>query len=125
MFENILNKLSENRFFIGVMVMFVTLGGRSIITELSEQQVDILNDTRFKKIVIFCAFFTATRDLKCAFILTIVFVLIVKELFGGDIFFMNKQKEMKERDKKKYDTITNDKKIDQIIFELNQMKNVY
>lgn len=125
MFENVLNKLSENRFFIGVMVMFVTLGGRSIITELSEQQVDILNDTRFKKFVIFCAFFTATRDLKCAFVLTVVFVLIVKELFGGDIFFMNKQKEMKEREKKKYDTITNDKKIDQIIFELNQMKNVY
>lgn len=125
MFENILNKLSENRFFIGVMVMFVTLGGRSIITELSEQQVDILNDTKFKKFVIFCAFFTATRDLKCAFVLTVVFVLIVKELFGGDIFFMNKQKEMKEKEKKKYDTITNDKKIDQIIFELNQMKNVY
>lgn len=125
MFENVLNKLSENRFFIGVMVMFVTLGGRSIITELSEQQVDILNDTKFKKFVIFCAFFTATRDLKCAFVLTVVFVLIVKELFGGDIFFMNKQKEMKEREKKKYDTITNDKKIDQIIFELNQMKNVY
>jgi hypothetical protein len=125
MFENVLNKLSENRFFIGVMVMFVTLGGRSIITELSEQQVDILNDVRFKKFVIFCAFFTATRDLKCAFVLTVVFVLIVKELFGGDIFFMNKQKEMEEREKKKYDTITNDKKIDQIIFELNQMKNVY
>ena len=47
------------------------------------------------------------------------------ELFGGDIFFMNKQKEMKERENKKYNTITNDKKIDQIIFELNQMKNVY
>jgi|SaaInlStandDraft_2_1057019.scaffolds.fasta_scaffold365665_1 hypothetical protein len=125
MFENILNKLSENRFFVGVMVMFVTLGGRSIITELSEQQVDILNDSRFKKFVIFCAFFTATRDLKCSFILTVVFVLIVKELFGGDIFFMNKQKEMKERENKKYNTITNDKKIDQIIFELNQMKNVY
>ena len=125
MFENVLNKLSENRFFIGVMVMFVTLGGRSIITELSEQQVDILNYVRFKKFVIFCAFFTATRDLKCAFVLTVVFVLIVKELFGGDIFFMNKQKEMEEREKKKYDTITNDKKIDQIIFELNQMKNVY
>ena len=125
MFENILNNLSENRFFIGLMVMFVTLGGRSIITELSEQQLEIINDSRFKKFIIFCAFFTATRDLKCAFVLTVVFVLIVKELFGGDIFFMNKQKEMKEREKKKYDTIINDKKIDQIIFELNQMKNVY
>ena len=117
-----LNKVSENRFFIGLMVMFVTLGGRSIITELSEQQIDILNDSKFKKFIIFCAFFTATRDLKCSFILTILFVLIVKELFSGDIFFMNKQKEINE---KKYDTITNDKKIDKIIFELNQMKNVY
>jgi hypothetical protein len=125
MFENIINNLSENRFFIGLMVMFVTLGGRTIITELSEQQQQIINDPKFKKFIIFCAFFTATRDLKCAFVLTIIFVLIVKELFSGDIFFMNKQKEMKEREKEKYNTITNDKKIDQIIFELNQMKNVY
>lgn len=123
MFSNIINQLNENRFFIGVMVMFVTIGGRFIISELSEQQREIINNSNVKKFLVFCAFFTATRDLKCAFILTILFILIVTELFSGDVFFINKQKEMKED--KKYDTITNDKKIDQIIFELNQMKNVY
>ena len=122
MFENMINNLSDNRFFIGIMVMFVTIGGRFIITELSDQQRKIIDNPKFKKIFIFCAFFTATRDLKCAFVLTILFVLIVNELFGGDLFFMNKQKEMNE---KKYDTITNDKKIDMIINELNMMKNVY
>tara|TARA_Y100001958_G_C21217935_1_gene543314 strand:+ start:427 stop:798 length:372 start_codon:yes stop_codon:yes gene_type:complete len=123
MFENIINQLNDNRFFIGIMVMFVTIGGRFIINELSEQQRQLINDPNIKKVFIFCAFFTATRDLKCAFVLTILFILIVTELFSGDIFFMDKEKEMKEG--KKYDTITNDKKIDQIIFELNQMKNVY
>lgn len=118
MFENILNKLSENRFFIGFMMMFVTLGGRYIITELNEQQMVILNDPKFKKFIIFCAFFTATRDLQCSFVLTVFFVLIVKELFSGDEMFS-------EKENKKYNTITNDKKIDKIILELNQMKNIY
>lgn len=123
MFENMINQLNENRFFIGMMVMFVTIGGRFIINELSEQQRSLINDPNVKKFFIFCAFFTATRDLKCAFVLTILFILIVTELFSGDIFFMEKEKEIKEG--KKYDTITNDKKIDQIIFELNQMKTIY
>ena len=50
MFENILNRLNENRFFIGMMVMFVTIGGRFIINELSEQQRALINNPNIKNV---------------------------------------------------------------------------
>ena len=34
----------------------------------------------------------ATRDINCAIVLTIMFILIVTELFNDDIFFLNKKK---------------------------------
>ena len=118
MIQNIIESLNENKFFVGLMMIFVTIGGRFIITELSEDQKKLVHNPLIKKIFIFCAFFMATRDINCAIVLTIMFILIVTELFNDDIFFLNKEE-------KKYDTITNDKKIDQIIDELNQMKQAF
>jgi len=36
MIENTIERLNQNKFFIGMMTIFVTIGGRFIITELSE-----------------------------------------------------------------------------------------
>ena len=120
MIENTIERLNQNKFFIGMMTIFVTIGGRFIITELSENQKKLIHHPIIKKIFIFCAFYMATRDIKCAIVLTIMFILIITELFNDDVFFLNNQKHKNE----KYETITNDKKIDQIIEELNQMKQV-
>ena len=43
-----------------------------------------------RKLFIFCAFFMATRDIQCAITLTILFVLIVGELFNGEDFLTKK-----------------------------------
>jgi hypothetical protein len=117
MIQNIIEQLNENKFFVGSMMIFVTIGGRYIITELSEEQKKLVHHPIVRKFFIFCAFFMATRDIQCAVVLTILFVLVIGELFNGDIFFFDKKEE-------KYDTIPNDKKIDFLINELNQMKNV-
>ena len=111
--ENIINNLNENKFFIGCMMIVVTIGGRYIITELSESQKEMINNTMVRRFFIFCAFFMATRDIQCAIILTILFVLVISELFNGEDFFVQK-KENKE--------INKDQRIDQIINELNEMK---
>ena len=58
----------------------------------------------------------ATRDIQCAIILTILFVLIVGELFNGEDFLTKKYSNEKNEGNK-------DKKIDEIIDELTQMKN--
>ena len=117
MIQNIIENLNENKFFVGMMMIFVTIGGRFIITELSEEQKKLVHDPTIRKIFIFCAFFMATRDIKCAIVLTIMFILIITELFNGDVFFLEKKED------EKYNTISNDKRIDEIINELTMMKN--
>jgi hypothetical protein len=121
MIKNIVENLNENKFFIGFMMIIVTIGGRFIINILTDEQKDLINNPIAKKIFIFCAFFMSTRDIQCSIVLTILFILIITELFNGDVNFLNKD----HQKEKKYDTITNDKKIDSIIQELNQMKSTF
>ena len=109
--NNFIDNLNENKFFTGCMMIMVTIGGRFIITELSDKQKELIHHPIFKKILIFCAFFMATRDIQCATILTILFVLIVGELFNGD--FLNNLPKKNEN---------NNEKIDQMIEELSSMK---
>ena len=111
--KNLIDNLNENKFFTGCMMIIVTIGGRFIITELSDSQKEMINNPMVRRLFIFCAFFMATRDIQCAMILTILFVLIVGELFNGEDFLT--KKETNENNK--------DKKIDQIIDELTRMKN--
>ena len=112
--KDIINNLNENKFFIGCMMIIVTIGGRFIITELNESQKKMIENPIVRKLFIFCVFFMATRDIQCAIILTILFVLIISELFNGEDFLT--QKDTPEENK--------DKKIDQIINELTEMKEV-
>ena len=121
MIKNIVENLNENKFFIGFMMIIVTIGGRFIINILTDEQRDLINNPIAKKLFIFCAFFMSTRDIQCSIVLTILFILIITELFNGDVNFLNKDNQKE----KKYDTITNDKKIDSIIQELNQMKSTF
>tara|TARA_B100000963_G_C22548638_1_gene635660 strand:+ start:691 stop:1032 length:342 start_codon:yes stop_codon:yes gene_type:complete len=110
MLDNIVQNLNENKFFTGCMMIFVTIGGRFIISELSESQKKMINNHWVRKLFIFCAFFMATRDIYCAITLTILFVLVVTELFNN-----GEEKQYFEEEEK-------DKKIDHLIQELNQLK---
>ena len=110
MLDNIVQNLNDNKFFTGCMMIFVTIGGRFIISELSESQKKMINNHWVRKLFIFCAFFMATRDIYCAITLTILFVLVVTELFNND-----EEKQYFEEEEKK-------KKIDHLIQELNQLK---
>ena len=108
--DNFFDKLNENKFFIGCMMITVTIGGRFIISELSESQKKLINNHWVRKLFIFCAFFMATRDIYCAITLTILFVLVVTELFNN-----GEEKQYVQVDDK-------DKKIDNLIQELNELK---
>lgn len=114
MIKKYIDELNENKFFIGSMMILVTIGGRFIITDLSDKQKEIIHNPIVKKIFIFCAFFMATRDIQCAIMLTILFVLIVGGLFNEENFLNEVNSDVKN-DK--------DKKIDGIIQELTLMKN--
>ena len=44
MIDNIIQNLNENKFFIGCMMIVVTIGGRFIISELNESQKKMINN---------------------------------------------------------------------------------
>jgi hypothetical protein len=112
--DTAIKNLNENKFFVGLMMIFVTIGGRYIITELNETQKKIIHNKVFRRFIIFGAFFMATRDIFTAIILTIMFILIITELFNDEDnmdFLYEKEKENKI------------KKIDETIQSLTELKN--
>ena len=103
-------EINDNKYFIGCMMIIVTIGGRFIINEFNETQKELINNPIIKKIIIFCAFFMATRDIQIAIILTILFTIVVKELFNDHEDYKNIEKEDNKNNK-----------INQIISLLNEI----
>jgi hypothetical protein len=73
-------QLAENKFFIGLMMIMVNIGARFIIEELSDEHRQIAKGDTFRMIVIFCSVFLATRDIVTALIITIIFIIIMREV---------------------------------------------
>ena len=115
--EQFINNLNENKYFIGLMMISVTIGGRFIITELNEKQKEIIHDKVFRRLIIFGAFFMATRDIFTAVILTIIFILLISELFNND----DNMDFLKDEDEDEVEK--NLKKIDETIQNLTELKN--
>ena len=122
MIQNLIDKLNENKFFIGVMMIIVTIGGRFIISELNESQKKLIHDPIVRKVFIFCAFFMATRDIYCAIILTIIFILIVSELFSDEENSIQLFDDIEDKDNENLQ-LQNEKKIQLMIDDLTEMKN--
>ena len=76
--------LNENKYFIGISMIIVNIGARFIIDELDDDTRQYVSNKFVRKLFIFCAFFMATRDILTAFILTIVFVIIINEFLGKE-----------------------------------------
>ena len=88
------NFLNENKYFIGLMMIFVNIGSRYLIEELDDDIRGIINSTYFRRFVIFCVLFMATRDIIISIILTGIIILLL----------MN----MKENKKEKSSNVKND-----------------
>ncbi len=87
MFQNIqesISNMNENKLFIGLMVITVTIGGRFIVDEFNDSQKKMINNKLVRRLFAFCVFFMATRDICTSFILTIIFALVMSSLVGDD-----------------------------------------
>ncbi len=80
MIEGVIDKINTNKYFVGFMMIILTIGGRFIISELSEEQRNKIDTPLFRKIFIFCAFFMATRDLLITVLLTIIFLIFLESI---------------------------------------------
>ena len=91
---NTLEKIAENKYFIGVVMIMMNIGARFMIEELTPKQKEWINTQTFRRFIVFCAFFAATRDLLAAVTLTIIFILFVGE-FSTDNQDVKNQKKKK------------------------------
>ena len=108
MLQNIqesINNINENKLFIGLMVITVTIGGRFIIDEFSESQKKMINNKVVRRVFIFCVFFMATRDIITSFILTIIFALVMTSVDDDDDDDENKIRANKSNDEKKTELV--------------------
>jgi len=108
-----LDQMSENKIFIGLIMVLVNIGARFIIEELGEEHKKIIQNTYFRKFVVFCSVFMATRDIGVALIVTLIFAVIINEILG---------KEEEEDSKEETDKSVVKSKIDEQIQLLNSLK---
>lgn len=80
MIESVFDKVNTNKYFVGFMMIILTIGGRFIISELSDEQKEKIDTPIFRKIFIFCAFFMATRDIVTTMLLTTLFLIFLESI---------------------------------------------
>tara|TARA_B100000674_G_scaffold479533_1_gene478054 strand:- start:94 stop:474 length:381 start_codon:yes stop_codon:yes gene_type:complete len=92
-----LSCINDNKYIIGLTMIMLNIGARFIIDELDDDLRKLVTNAYVRRIVIFCSFFMATKDLFTAIVLTIIFVILINEIFAKELDEMDDEK---EKDKK-------------------------
>ena len=111
---NTLEKIAENKYFIGVVMIMMNIGARFMIEELTPKQKEWINTQTFRRFIVFCAFFAATRDLLAAVTLTIIFILFVGE-------FSTDNNDVKNKKNKKITNIDIQNELNSVINKVRMM----
>ena len=111
---NTLEKIAENKYFIGVVMIMMNIGARFMIEELTPKQKEWINTQTFRRFIVFCAFFAATRDLLAAVTLTIIFILFVGE-------FSTDNRDVENKKKKKITNIDIQNELNSVINKVRMM----
>lgn len=78
---NFLQNISSNKYFIGIMMIFMNIGSRYIEIKLTKQQEAIIKSVA-REILIFTIAFMGTRDLFVSFIITSIFIILSNYVFN-------------------------------------------
>ena len=74
--------LAANKVFLGFAILVMNIGSRFVIMDVGKHHEKLLNNELVKKLVVFCMFFVATRDIMTAFILTFAFIILLEGLLN-------------------------------------------
>ena len=110
-----IEKIANNKYFIGFMMISMNIGARFLIEELTPEQKKWINTQTFRRFIVFCAFFAATRDLLAAATLTIIFILFVSEAFTNT-------DDKKEHKRKKITNIDIQNELNSVINKVRMME---
>ena len=91
-----LSCINDNKYMIGITMIMLNIGARFIIDELDDDLRKLVTNTYVRRVVIFCSFFMATKDLFTAIILTIIFVILINEVFAKELDEMDDENEDKK-----------------------------
>lgn len=80
--ENIIQSISQNKFFYAFIVFFMNIGGRYIGTEIPSSADILLNKPMFKAVFVFSLAYVSTRDIGQALFITGLFILLFKFLLN-------------------------------------------
>jgi hypothetical protein len=80
--DAILSSFNTNPYFIGIMMLFLNLGGRFLIMEVSKEQERFFQNPWVRRLLIFTVLFVATRNVLVAFVMTLFVILIIGFLFN-------------------------------------------
>lgn len=74
--------LNTNKIFIGCAMLIMNLGSKYIAMDIGPGHERILKNEIFKKVILFCMVFVATRDIMTAIILTFAFTVVFNGLLN-------------------------------------------
>ena len=92
-----LSCINENKYMIGITMIMLNIGARFIIDELDDDLRKLISNTIVRRVVIFCSFFMATKDLFTASVLTIIFVILINEVFAKELDELDDEKDENEK----------------------------
>jgi hypothetical protein len=80
--DMVLATFNTNPYFIGLMMLFLNLGGRFLMMEVSKEQEKFFQNPWVRRFLIFTVLFVATRNVLVAFVLTLFVILAIGYLFN-------------------------------------------
>ena len=93
-----LSCIIDNKYMIGVTMIMLNIGARFIIDELGDDLRKMISNKIVRRVFIFCSFFMATKDLFTAIVLTIIFVILINEVFAEELDELDDEKK-EDKDK--------------------------
>lgn len=74
--------INGNPFILGCMMLFMNLGGKYVVMEIPEGMNSFFSHPWIRKLTVFFIAFMATRNIKTAFLLFLIFVLFSRFLMN-------------------------------------------
>jgi hypothetical protein len=75
--SQLIMSLNANPYIIGIMMLFLNLGGRFLALELTKKQEEFLQQRWVRPLLFFTVIFIATRNLAAAFWITVFFFFFI------------------------------------------------
>ena len=116
-----LSCINDNKYMIGLTMIMLNIGARFIIDELDDDLRKMISNTIVRRVFIFCSFFMATKDLFTAIVLTIIFVILINEVFAEELDELDDEKK-EDKDKSKGGASFNKQELEKTIQKLKTIQ---